>query len=172
MNYTQLIENKILDFRIKEAKTALKRTLSFLNFKDLAVGFTNGCFDILHLGHIDYLSQAANKCDFLIVGLNTDSSVRRIKGEHRPINDETTRAKIMASLMFIDIIVFFEEDTPLKLIEFVNPSMLFKGSDYKVNEIVGYDFVSKNGGKVETINLTEGYSTTNIEQKILSYVKK
>lgn len=172
MQNLTLIENKIFDFRAKESKIELKRVLSYLNYKGLEVGFTNGCFDILHLGHIEYLAKAADKCNFMILGLNTDKSIRKIKGESRPINDEKARASVMASLRFVDMVVFFDQETPHDLINFICPKKLFKGNDYKVEEIVGFDIVKKNGGIVETIELTEGYSTTKIEQKIISYVKK
>jgi len=171
MNKLQIIENRIFDFRKEESIAQLKRVLAHWNFKGMKIGFTNGCFDILHLGHVEYLSKAADKCDALILGLNTDSSVRKLKGETRPINDEIARAKIMASLNFIDAVIFFEENTPFELIKFINPNMLFKGNDYKIEDIVGYDIVRNNGGDIQTIELTEGYSTTKIEQKILSNVK-
>ena len=128
--------------------------------------FTNGCFDILHLGHIDYLEQARSKGDRLIIGLNTDSSVKKIKGEHRPINNEMARARMLCALEFVDGVTFFTEDTPLLLITQLIPDVLIKGSDYLAENIVGADIVLKNGGKVETIALVDGFSTTNIIDKI------
>ena len=128
--------------------------------------FTNGCFDILHAGHIEYLYQAAQLGDVLLIGLNSDNSVRRIKGETRPINKEIDRAIILASLYFVDYVVFFDEDTPLNLIEKIKPNVLVKGGDYSVENIVGADFVQKNGGKVIVIPFKEGYSSSSIISKI------
>ncbi len=130
------------------------------------VVFTNGCFDILHLGHIDYLSKAAALGDILIIGLNSDDSVRRIKGPLRPLQDETSRAMILASLQFVDVVVLFNEDTPYQLIAEIVPDFLVKGSDYKAEDIVGYDIVSGSGGKVITIDFLPGYSTSAIVQKL------
>jgi rfaE bifunctional protein nucleotidyltransferase chain/domain len=126
------------------------------------VVFTNGCFDILHRGHVEYLSKASDMGDVLVVGLNTDASVKRLKGESRPINDEQARALILASLGFVDAVVLFDEDTPYELIKAIRPDVLVKGADYKPEEIVGYDIVTSYGGKVETVPLVEGYSTTSI----------
>ena len=135
-------------------------------WKDQKVVFTNGCFDILHLGHVDYLEKAASKGNKLIVALNTDASVSKLKGPTRPINNEIARARIMAALSFVDAVVFFSEDTPLSLIKRLKPDVLVKGSDYTISNIVGADIVMENGGKVETIELVDGYSTTNIINKI------
>lgn len=132
----------------------------------MEVVFTNGCFDLLHLGHVDYLEKAANKADKLVVGLNTDDSVRNIKGSQRPITDETSRSRIIAALEFVNLVVFFDEDTPKKLIETLKPTILVKGSDYLAENIVGADFVIENGGRVETIDLVAGYSTSSIIEKI------
>ena len=138
------------------------------NWKDqgLEVVFTNGCFDILHLGHVDYLEKARQIGDKLVLGLNSDDSVRRLKGEPRPVNGLNARARILASLQFVDLIVSFEEDTPLELISFLKPDILVKGKDYDISNIVGADVVIENGGKVETIDLVDGFSTTNIIEKI------
>lgn len=130
------------------------------------VVFTNGCFDILHLGHVDYLEKASNKGNKLIVGLNTDQSVKRLKGPERPVNNEYARARVLASLQFVDAVVLFDEDTPLDLIENLGPDVLVKGDDYEISNIVGADFVIKNGGSVETISLVEGQSTSGIISKI------
>ncbi len=135
-------------------------------WKDQKVVFTNGCFDILHLGHVDYLEKSASKGDKLIVGLNTDASVSKLKGPTRPVNNEMARARILAALSFVDAVVFFSEDTPLSLIKRLKPDVLVKGNDYNISNIVGADVVMENGGKVETIDLVEGYSTTNIINKI------
>ncbi len=128
--------------------------------------FTNGCFDILHRGHIDYLAKAADYGDVLVIGLNTDNSVSRLKGPHRPIQDEKSRAEIMAALEFVDLVVYFNEDTPYDLIKVVQPDVLVKGADYKAEDIVGYDIVTAKGGKVETLDFLPGYSTSAIEAKI------
>lgn len=130
------------------------------------VVFTNGCFDILHVGHVDYLEKAASKGDKLIVALNRDASVRKLKGPTRPVNDEYSRARVIAALSFVDAVVFFSEDTPLSLIKQLLPDILVKGSDYTISNIVGADAVMENGGIVETIDLVDGYSTTNIINKI------
>jgi rfaE bifunctional protein nucleotidyltransferase chain/domain len=135
-------------------------------WKDQQVVFTNGCFDILHLGHVDYLEKAASKGDKLIVALNADASVSELKGPNRPINNEQARARLIAALAFVDAVVFFSEDTPLALIKQLMPNILVKGSDYNISNIVGADIVMEKGGKVETIDLVEGYSTTNIINKI------
>jgi rfaE bifunctional protein nucleotidyltransferase chain/domain len=128
--------------------------------------FSNGCFDILHAGHVDYLEKARQKGDYLVIGLNTDASVRRIKGASRPINNEKSRSLMLAALQFVDIVVFFDDDTPYDLIKALNPDVLVKGKDYDISNIIGADIVMQNGGKVETIELTEGLSTTSIIDKI------
>jgi rfaE bifunctional protein nucleotidyltransferase chain/domain len=130
------------------------------------VVFTNGCFDLLHLGHIDYLEKSRNLGDKLIVGVNSDASINRIKGADRPIQDEYARLRLVAALDFVDAVIKFEEDTPEELIRFLMPDILVKGADYEVSNIVGADDVMKNGGNVETITLLDGYSTTNIINKI------
>ncbi|HYW95284.1 MAG TPA: D-glycero-beta-D-manno-heptose 1-phosphate adenylyltransferase [Bacteroidales bacterium] len=128
--------------------------------------FTNGCFDILHRGHIDYLYKAAQLGDILIIGLNSDASVRRIKGPERPLQDEDSRAMILAALEFTDYVIMFDEDTPYELITAVQPDILVKGSDYKAEDIVGYDIVTAKGGRVITIGFLPGYSTSAIVDKI------
>lgn len=128
--------------------------------------FTNGCFDLLHYGHIHYLAQARELGDALIIGLNAADSVRRLKGPNRPINDETTRLWQMAALQFVDLVVPFEEDTPAALIELLKPDVLVKGGDYAINSIVGADTVLQNGGEVRVLPYIEGYSTTSLEEKI------
>ncbi len=140
--------------------------LSIWHYMGLKVVFTNGCFDILHKGHIDYLSKTASIADRMIVGLNSDKSVSDIKGPNRPIQDERSRAEIMASLFFVDAVVLFDEETPYDLINFLKPDILVKGSDYTIDTIVGADIVMANGGSVETMNFIEGYSTSNIINKI------
>lgn len=133
------------------------------------VVFTNGCFDIVHLGHIDYLEKARAKGDKLIVAVNSDRSVRRLKGVERPVNDENSRLRMLAALSFVDLVVLFEDDTPYQVIESLTPDILVKGDDYAVENIVGADIVIKNGGKVETVELVSGYSTSNIINKIKSF---
>ena len=130
------------------------------------VVFTNGCFDIVHLGHIDYLEKAKALGQKLVLGLNTDASVGRIKGPSRPVVNEYARARMMAALAFIDLVVFFDEATPKELIENLKPNILVKGNDYSIQQIVGADFVLANGGSVQTIDLVEGYSTTKLIEKI------
>ncbi|MGB3183148.1 MAG: D-glycero-beta-D-manno-heptose 1-phosphate adenylyltransferase [Cyclobacteriaceae bacterium] len=134
--------------------------------KHEVVVFTNGCFDILHLGHVDYLEKAAAQGDRLIIGLNTDKSVSQLKGPERPVTDEKSRSRLIAALAFVDAVVLFSEETPLKLIESLVPDVLIKGKDYSIENIVGADFVMKNGGRVATIELVDGYSTTKIVEKI------
>lgn len=132
----------------------------------LKVVFTNGCFDILHLGHVDYLEKASKLGDKLVVGLNTDASVSRIKGPTRPITDQVSRSRVMAALAFVDLVVFFDNETPLKLISQLIPSVLVKGNDYLAENIVGAKLVKENNGEVKTIELVNGYSTSAIVNKI------
>lgn len=134
----------------------------------LRVVFTNGCFDIVHLGHIDYLEKARALGDKLVLGLNTDASVSRIKGPLRPVVNETARARLMAALQFVDLVTLFDEPTPIDLIQAVRPDVLVKGDDYSVATIVGADFVLANGGSVETVALVPGYSTSSLIQKIVA----
>ncbi len=140
--------------------------LSIWRYMGLKVVFTNGCFDIIHKGHVNYLSRAASLGDRMIVGLNSDRSVSTIKGPERPLQDENSRAEIMASMFFVDAVVLFDEETPFELINFLKPDILVKGSDYTIDKIVGADVVIANGGRVETMDFIEGYSTTNIVNKI------
>ena len=149
----------------------LERKLAYWRFKNLKIVFSNGCFDILHAGHVDYLSKAADEGDVLIIGLNTDASTKRLKGPTRPINDQDARAMILASLSFVTAVVLFDEDTPYNLIKQVQPDVLVKGSDYKPEDIVGYDILKAKGGTVKTLDLLPGYSTTSIEQKIFENLK-
>ena len=135
------------------------------------VVFTNGVFDLLHIGHITYLAKASELGEKLIIGLNADSSVRRIKGEDRPVNDQNSRAALLAALFFVDGIVVFEEDTPLNLIATLLPDILVKGADYAIENIVGGKEVIAKGGEVKTIDFVEGYSSTSIIQKIRKQIK-
>ena len=136
--------------------------------KNKKIVFTNGCFDIIHPGHIDYLSQARDLGDILVLGLNTDQSVRRLnKGLNRPINDERTRAYVLAGLASVDLIVFFDEETPYNLIKLLQPNVLVKGQDYEVEKIIGFDILKENGGQVITIPFLDGYSTSSLIKKII-----
>jgi rfaE bifunctional protein nucleotidyltransferase chain/domain len=163
MSFHQELKNKVLT-----KETELGRVIS-LRLSGKKIVFTNGCFDILHPGHVDYLSQARDAGDFLILGLNTDASVKLLnKAPNRPINNEHTRAMVLAGLASIDAIIFFEEQTPYELISFLKPDVLVKGDDYQVENIVGYDLVKANGGSVITIPFLAGYSTTKLIEKILS----
>lgn len=133
---------------------------------DSKIAFTNGCFDILHRGHVHYLEVARSKADYLIVGLNSDKSVKRLKGSSRPYINQDDRAFILSRLESVDVVCIFEQDTPLELISLVKPDVLVKGGDYQVDEIVGREIVEQNGGKVCTVPLVDGLSTTNIMNKI------
>lgn len=157
---TEEIQAKIMDWEQAEQQR--------LDWKDSGkrVVFTNGCFDLLHYGHIRYLAQARSLGDALVIGLNSAASVRRLKGTGRPINDEITRLWQMAALQFVDMVVPFEADTPAALITLLQPDVLVKGGDYQVSEIVGADTVLENGGEVRVLPYIKGYSTTSIEAKI------
>lgn len=161
MDYLPFIEKKIA-YTAKEAEN----TLSLWRFKDDKIVFTNGCFDILHRGHIEYLAKAASLGTKLVIGLNTDASVKRLKGDSRPVNDENARALLLASLVFVDKVILFDTDTPRDLIDFVQPDVLVKGGDYKPEEIVGYDIVKAKGGEIVTLDFVEGYSTTSLIEKM------
>ncbi|MDQ3022232.1 MAG: D-glycero-beta-D-manno-heptose 1-phosphate adenylyltransferase [Bacteroidota bacterium] len=128
--------------------------------------FTNGCFDILHKGHISYLNEAKSMGDVLIVGVNSDSSVRKLKGEGRPVNNENDRAFLLDNLRSVDYAIIFDEDTPYNLIKEILPEYLVKGGDWKEDDIIGSDIVKENGGKVVSLNFLENYSTTNILNQI------
>jgi D-beta-D-heptose 7-phosphate kinase / D-beta-D-heptose 1-phosphate adenosyltransferase len=130
--------------------------------QDLRIGFTNGCFDILHPGHVKVLTAARGACDRLIVGLNSDASVKRLKGETRPVQTERARAEVLAALEAVDLVVIFEEDTPLKLIEEIKPSVLVKGGDYTREQVVGHEIVEAHGGQVVLVEVLAGFSTTSL----------
>ena len=147
----------------------IKETVARWRTQNDRIVFTNGCFDILHYGHAYYLAQARDLGDRLVIGLNAASSVRRLKGDHRPIHDEASRQYLLAGLQFVDAVVTFEEDTPLRLIEWVLPDILVKGGDWQPKDIVGSDVVLQNGGQVRSLDFVDGYSTTAIEQKIRSW---
>ena len=160
MDKLNIIQSKIIDINNIESH------LTYWNLKNQKIVFTNGCFDILHRGHIEYLAQAANHGDILVIGLNTNNSVKRIKGDSRPVQDQVARAMVLASLQFVSAVILFDEDTPYELIKRVQPDVLIKGSDYKIEDIVGYDIVTAKGGEVITIDFIEGYSTTSIIEKL------
>lgn len=160
MDKLNIIQSKIIDIK------NIEPYLAYWNFKNKKIVFTNGCFDILHRGHVEYLAQAANHGDILIIGLNTDNSVRRIKGEFRPVQDEYARAILLASLSFVSAVVLFDDNTPYNLIKEIQPDVLIKGSDYNIKDIVGYDIVTAKGGEVVTIDFIDGYSTTSIIEKL------
>jgi rfaE bifunctional protein nucleotidyltransferase chain/domain len=166
MTKIELIRSKICSL------DSIKKQCSVWHFKGKKIVFTNGCFDLMHLGHIEYLSSAAELGDVLIVGLNTDDSVARIKGHRRPITDEHSRAMVLAAMRIVNAVVLFDEDTPYELISMIQPDILVKGGDYLPKEIVGYDIVTSKGGNVITIPLTEGYSTSKIEERIIHAHKK
>ena len=155
----------LIEAKIQDWDTAKKTVQQWQEHGEQIV-FTNGCFDLLHYGHIHYLAQARALGDRLVVGLNSAASVRRLKGANRPINDEQTRLFTLASLQFIDLVVSFEEDTPFKLISTLLPNILVKGGDYTIETIIGADVVINNGGAVKTLPFVKGYSTTSIEEKI------
>ena len=155
-----------IEKKIAGTAAEASRLLSMWRFRNEKIVFTNGCFDILHRGHIEYLAKAAALGTRLIVGLNTDASVCRLKGDARPVNDEDARALALASLVFVDEVILFDTDTPRELIEFVQPDVLVKGGDYRPEDIVGHDVVEARGGEVVTIPLVEGYSTTSIIERM------
>lgn len=150
-------------------KFLLKENLNAINnlkSEKKKIVFTNGCFDLLHVGHIRYLSNAKKLGDFLIVGLNSDESVKILKGQNRPINQFEDRAMLLSALRSVDLVIMFEEQTPENLINKVVPNVLVKGGDYDIEDIAGYHTVIKNGGKVRTLDFYKGYSSTNYIKKI------
>ncbi len=154
------INNKIFlkkDLRIK---------LDSWRQKGEKIVFTNGCFDLIHLGHIEVLARSADLGDRLIIGVNTDISIKNIKGENRPIIEEDSRVKQLAALEFVDAVILFNESTPNKIINHIKPDIITKGGDYKTEEVVGYETVIENNGRVVIIPLTQGFSTTSILNKI------
>ena len=162
MSTLKNIKNKIC------TQADLKSVLNVWRLLEKKIVFTNGCFDLLHLGHVDYLSKAADMGNKLVIGLNSDSSVSALKGPGRPISDQISRSVILASFSFVDAVVLFDEPTPLQLIELIRPDILVKGADYTIDKIVGADIVSQYGGLVSTIEYLNGYSTSLIEKKIKS----
>lgn len=165
-NLEKTLLSKISDLR------SLKASIAQWQSKGKKVVFTNGVFDLLHIGHITYMAKAAELGDKLVIGLNSDSSVKRIKGEDRPVNDQNSRAALLAALFFVDGIVVFEEDTPIDIITTLMPDILVKGADYSIENIVGAKEVMANGGEVKTIDFVEGYSSTSIIKKIREQITK
>ncbi|NLI24216.1 MAG: D-glycero-beta-D-manno-heptose 1-phosphate adenylyltransferase [Bacteroidales bacterium] len=163
---------EVLQAKIITDPVVLDRLIAVWKFKENKIVFTNGCFDLIHRGHVEYLAKASALGDVLVVGLNTDASVRSIKGRSRPLQDEYSRALILAAMRFVDYVVLFDEDTPENLIRKIQPDVLVKGGDYKPSEIVGYDIVTAKGGKVVTIELVENFSTTRLIKKIRKSSKK
>lgn len=162
MNKLQVIQNKLMPL------SQLQKLLQIWRMKGDTIVFTNGVFDVMHIGHITYLAQAAALGNRLIIGLNTDESVKRLKGESRPINNQENRAILLAALGVVDAVILFDEDTPLNLITAVMPNVLVKGGDYTVETIVGAAQVQAAGGIVEVLPFVEGYSTTAILNKIIA----
>ncbi|HRI21656.1 MAG TPA: D-glycero-beta-D-manno-heptose 1-phosphate adenylyltransferase [Panacibacter sp.] len=160
MRNTAAIQQKILTVN------QLKHFVAAAGVTGKTIAFTNGCFDILHEGHIYSLSQAAKEADILIVGVNADAGVKKLKGENRPVNNQYSRSLLMASLLIVDAVVIFEEDTPLELIKLIQPHVLVKGGDYTIEQIAGAKEVIANGGKVIINPIIEGFSTTGIIEKI------
>jgi D-beta-D-heptose 7-phosphate kinase/D-beta-D-heptose 1-phosphate adenosyltransferase len=153
------VEEKVAPWDVLDAHLADWRR------QGLRVGFTNGCFDILHPGHVKVLTAARGACDRLVVGLNSDASVRRLKGEDRPVQDERARAEVLAALEAVDLVVIFEEDTPIRLIEQVKPSVLVKGGDYTREQVVGHEIVEQHGGEVLLVDILQGHSTTSLVKR-------
>jgi rfaE bifunctional protein nucleotidyltransferase chain/domain len=160
MSHIKSIQSKIHTWE------TLKAQVEAWHAQGKKVVFSNGCFDLVHKGHIDYLNRAADMGDVLVMGLNTDASVSKLKGHYRPIQDEQSRLLIIAALQCVSAVVLFDEETPYDLIKLVQPDVLVKGSDYKPENIVGYDVVMAKGGAVKTIDYLPGYSTSAIEKRI------
>jgi len=156
----EILNSKILD------KERLLVKLTDWKKENKKIVFTNGCFDLIHLGHIEVIARSADLGDILIIGVNTDNSIKRLKGPNRPIVEEISRAKQLAALEFVDAVVFFDQDTPIDLIKVINPNVITKGGDYNTDQVIGNDIVTQNDGEVVIIPLTQGYSTTSILEKI------
>ena len=162
MRTLENIQNKII------SRSDLPKIIELIKDQGKNIVFSNGCFDLVHRGHVEYLAKAADLANVFILGLNTDASVQRLKGESRPLQDEYARSILMSGFSFINYVVLFDEDTPFELINEIQPDVLVKGDDYKIEDVVGYDTVIINGGSVQTIELTKGYSTSIIVDKILN----
>ena len=162
MKKSQLIQSKLLDDK------DLSQKLHLWRFKEKKIVFTNGCFDLFHQGHIHLLSQAADLGDILIIGLNSDQSVRKLKGPNRPVMHEQARSELLASMFFVDAVILFNEPTPIELIKLISPDFLVKGGDYALSEVVGGEWLINHGGEVKLIELLPDNSSTSIEKKILN----
>ena len=160
MKKVDFINSKIFDL------PTLLHIVQILRLQSKTISFTNGCFDILHRGHIASLSEAAKEADFLIVGLNSDLSTKKLKGDGRPVNDENARAILLASIVIVDAVVIFNEDTPLELIRAIKPDVIVKGGDYTIDQIVGAKEVIANGGRVVINPIVKGFSSTGLIEKI------
>jgi rfaE bifunctional protein nucleotidyltransferase chain/domain len=160
MNHSQNLKNKILN------REELIKKIEDWRKEKCKIVFTNGCFDLLHFGHVDYLAKAADLGDHLIIGVNTDASVSKLKGPSRPITNELSRLTVLAALESVSAVVLFEEETPYELIKMVQPDVLVKGADYSPDQIVGADIVLARGGEIKTIEFVPGYSTSSIELRI------
>lgn len=160
MKEVSIVDNKVMDRSALAAKAEQWRA------QGRKIVFTNGCFDILHRGHLEILKESAGFGDVLVVGLNTDASVKKLKGELRPVNDEDFRAHMMASLHIVDAVTLFGEDTPLELIHALKPDVIVKGGDYTIDKVVGADEVLKRGGEVRIVPFVKGYSTTALIETI------
>ena len=160
MKQVKHLQSKILSI------TALESQLKKWRNSNQKIVFTNGCFDLLHLGHVDYLVKARDLGDRLVVGLNTDNSIKRLKGASKPIKDEQSRLALLAGMSYVDAVVLFDEDTPINLISAVMPDVLVKGGDYTIKGIVGHEIVLNNAGEVCTIDFVEGYSSSALIEKI------
>jgi len=162
-NIKQELDQKIL------TKEQLEVQIQEWNLEGKKIVFTNGCFDIIHPGHIAYLSEAASLGDVLVIGVNTDQSVKKLKGENRPVNDEFSRSQLLAAMFFVDAVVFFNEDTPIDLINAVRPDVLVKGGDYTIDSIVGAKETLDRDGEVKVLSFLPGYSSTAVIEKIKNY---
>jgi D-glycero-beta-D-manno-heptose 1-phosphate adenylyltransferase len=160
--YIELMHEKIMD------SVRLQQHLKIWRMFDQKIIFTNGCFDLLHQGHISLLSAAKDLNGKLVIGLNSDRSIKELKGNNRPVNDESSRALLLASLQLVDAVIIFEEQTPLRLIQDITPDFLVKGGDYTIDQIVGSKEVLSHGGSIEIIPLVHGFSTTNMINKMAS----
>jgi D-beta-D-heptose 7-phosphate kinase/D-beta-D-heptose 1-phosphate adenosyltransferase len=160
MQHQAALQNKIT------SKEVLSKTLAAKRLYGHKIVFTNGCFDLLHPGHLRYLAQARDLGNYLVIGLNSDDSVSRLKGPKRPIQKESIRAEMLAALHVVDAVVVFDEDTPLELISYLKPDILVKGGDYTPETVVGADVVTQYGGRVEIIQFEEGFSTTDLIAQI------
>ncbi|MCH2549815.1 MAG: D-glycero-beta-D-manno-heptose-7-phosphate kinase [Alphaproteobacteria bacterium] len=174
---TAVVKKSDLESSINSRRSALSNIYDKKNLIDqiaqwrsqnLKIGFTNGCFDVIHPGHISLFDQASARCDRLVIGVNSDSSVKRLKGLDRPIQDEISRSQILASLANVDAVIIFEDDTPIDLIQLIRPDVLIKGADYKLEEVVGAEFVQSYEGKIFLATLLDGFSTTDIINRLLN----